>query len=125
LLELNCRLDERFNVSCFAAPPIEDSEVKRVSMAAFVMTASTTSIWRCSRELIAERAGIEFRFEFFNLLNDTVRLEIPVLICAIHRLRADARSLRQRKITMPREERQTNSSSVFVWRKNRRAQQGD
>src|ERR1700747_1786787 len=48
-------------------------------MAAFVVTASTTSISRCSRELIAERAGIEFRFEFFNLLNDTVRLEIPVL----------------------------------------------
>jgi hypothetical protein len=32
---------------------------------------------------ITERAGIEFRFEFFNLLNDTVRLEIQVLICAI------------------------------------------
>src|ERR1700756_259842 len=45
-------------------------------------------------------------------------LKFKVLICAIHRLRADARSLRQTRITMPPmppKERQTNSSSLFVW----------
>jgi hypothetical protein len=73
LLELNCRLKERFNVNCFAAPPIGDLEVKRVSMPAFALTALTTtalttSISRCSRKLRSQKELV-FRFEFFNLFN--------------------------------------------------------
>lgn len=57
-------------MSCFAAPPIGDLEVKRVSTPAFAVTALTTSIFALFKKTaITERAGIEFRFEFFNLFN--------------------------------------------------------
>jgi len=69
LLELNCRLNERFNVNCFAAPPIGDLELKRVSMPAFALTALTTSTSPSSRERPSGEAGLEFWTEFFNLFN--------------------------------------------------------
>jgi hypothetical protein len=45
-------------------------------MAAFAVTASTTSISRCSRRTDRRKTGIEFRFEFFNLLNHP-QFEVP------------------------------------------------
>ena len=49
-------------MNCFATPPIGDLEVKRVSINNFDFALF-------KKTAITERAGIEFRFEFFNLVN--------------------------------------------------------
>ena|SRR6516225_897482 len=56
-------------VSCFAAPPIGDLEVKRVDASLRSDGINNFDFALFKKTAITERAGIEFRFEFFNLFN--------------------------------------------------------
>jgi len=70
LLELNCRLNERFNVNCFAAPPIGGfGSEARVDASLRSDGINNFDFALFKRTAITERAGIEFRFEFFKLFN--------------------------------------------------------